>query len=301
MKKFLFKAILFFILVFLMDMGFHLVVKRFDWNYSKAVAIAEFENQNYELVILGSSLGLDGLDANLMTQNYRPTYNFAFGGTRLRGNYSTIKYYLKSNIAPKQLIVALGACLSPSELSDTRPNLNPIINEVFTDQNKFGFDEMALVKFRWLGVELLKKIVSPEHRSAILDYGQLKISRSVLDKTNYQENIPDSLDKRKYENSVDLNSLISLCKKYDIELILIEMPGYKRTRNNIKVGPHYLNYAEYDEIVPLYNLNNLEFCKQVFNDKQDWLGNSHLNMYGAVKLTDYIVNNILNGNPSDKN
>ena len=45
--------------------------------------------------------------------------------------------------------------------------------------------------------------------------------------------------------------------------------------------------------IKIYNLNNRVLCKELFDDKNDWLGNSHLNKYGARKLTKYIYENIL--------
>ena len=45
--------------------------------------------------------------------------------------------------------------------------------------------------------------------------------------------------------------------------------------------------------IEIYNLNNKDLCTQLFDSKNDWLGNSHLNEYGAEKLTKYIYENIL--------
>ena len=142
-------------------------------------------------------------------------------------------------------------------------------------------------------VENLKKLVSKDHRDAKLILGQLRIKRKVSDNTSNKKKLKTKMSYEDYKGAKYLFKIDSLCKTNDIELIVIEMPGYKKTQNNIPIGPNTIIYS--NDSLQIYNFNNRRLCKELFNDKNDWLGNSHLNEFGARKLTDYIFKSILKG------
>jgi len=54
-----------------------------------------------------------------------------------------------------------------------------------------------------------------------------------------------------------------------------------------ETGPYTLCFANGDS-AKLYNFNNLDFC-EIFDANRDWIGNSHLNEFGAVKFTNEIM------------
>ena len=60
------------------------------------------------------------------------------------------------------------------------------------------------------------------------------------------------------------------------------------------IGPFSLKNMKND--ISFINLNNHNLCSELFNDNSDWLGNSHLNEYGAEKLTNYIFEKFLSQN-----
>lgn len=83
-----------------------------------------------------------------------------------------------------------------------------------------------------------------------------------------------------------------MCKSKQISFYALGMPGYRSTQNQIPTGLDHLK-IENNNILHFINLNNTDFCKETFNTQKDWLGNSHLNEYGARKLTKYLYNNYL--------
>ena len=77
-----------------------------------------------------------------------------------------------------------------------------------------------------------------------------------------------------------------------LKLIIIEMPGIKSTQNLSEVGPNELHF-ENGQTATLFNLNSRDFCT-IFDSEKDWIGNSHLNEYGAIKFTTEILGIIKN-------
>jgi hypothetical protein len=70
------------------------------------------------------------------------------------------------------------------------------------------------------------------------------------------------------------------------------MPGYKETQNLSEIGPHLLNFNNGCS-ANLYNLDSKDFCT-IFDSEKDWIGNSHLNEFGATKFTKELINIIKN-------
>jgi hypothetical protein len=161
--------------------------------------------------------------------------------------------------------------------------INPIV-EVTAKGYKFGVHDIPIVKFHWLGTEFLKKIVSRDIRKARLKYGQLRTERTKPDQTQFQMK---DLDIKMFESSYWLGELSKACHDRAIRLMIIEMPGFMETRNILSVGPHRIHFNNVDQ-ADLYNLNSFEFCK-IFDPAEDWLGNSHLNQYGARKFTEALI------------
>ena len=50
---------------------------------------------------------------------------------------------------------------------------------------KYGVKDAPILKFKWLGVEFLKKIVSDAHRKTIISYGQIKYPKTISDNSEY--------------------------------------------------------------------------------------------------------------------
>jgi hypothetical protein len=144
------------------------------------------------------------------------------------------------------------------------------------------------VKFKWLGTELMKKVVSKPHRDAHLKHGQLRFAKTVRDNSTRKEGVDFPLEK--YSKSKDLKQFVELCNEEGIRLIVLEMPGFKNTQNQESVGPFY----PFDtENVELYNLNSVSFTSFI-DENTDWIGNSHLNEKGARKFTMEMFELILN-------
>ena len=78
-----------------------------------------------------------------------------------------------------------------------------------------------------------------------------------------------------------LKLIIDLCEKENIKLLILEMPGYKKDRHKFIKKVIHLDDKQNVFVV---DYNYFEFC-ELFDDHKDWIGNSHLNQYGAQKFT----------------
>lgn len=258
-----------------------------DWNFVKSIEAIHFKNQAFRCLVLGNSLAMDGIDTELLTEKGISAYNLAIGGASLKANYIQLSEYIKSNQNPEIVLLGLSSCFDIDINSET---INPIIDYSY-GLSKYSIRDLPLWKYKWIGKELLKKIVSKDHRTATLKAGQLKFARVVSDKSEYKELVKHTIDSIKYQNATFLLRMDSLCNHHQIKLIILEMPGIKKKQNEIAIESIVYNEAN-DVPVKIFNLNNRQFCT-LFNDERDWLGNCHLNVYGAKKLTEYIYERIL--------
>jgi len=288
MKGFIIKILVFSILFIIANYVYLEIIKKNDWNLSKAIEINSFKNKEFDLIVLGNSLVLDGVDCSFLTKKGTSSYNFALGGENLKSIYIQLIYYLKENKQPKAIFLGLSSMINSYSRNDE--SIHPIISYSY-GLNHFSINNLPMIQFKWLAMENLKKIVSKNHRDAKIVLGQLQIKRKVPDVSIYKSNMRKSLSFDEYKGAKYLFKIDSLCKKDSIKLIIAEMPGYKKTQNNIPIGPNYI-ISDNDSIT-VYNLNNRVLCSELFNDKNDWLGNNHLNQFGALKLTTFIYENIL--------
>jgi hypothetical protein len=278
MKIFIRRVLVFGLLVLLVNAAYLLFMMRYDWNFSKRMESLRLGSPQNEVLVLGNSLAMDGIDTDLMTREGIPAYNMALGGASLQTSYVQLEEYLE-RYTHKPRIVLLG--LSEHIGSFERSGINPIVEYTMKGYS-YGLKDLPMVRFRWLFLEALKKVVSKSHREAVIVRGQLKFRKQVKDKTLAPAELPE-FNLAMYQQAEWLKKIAGLCKTHQIRLVLIEMPGFKAFRNRSSNGPFTLAGAEFSG-VDVYNFNSAEFCKK-FEDQEDWIGKSHLNEAGAGKFT----------------
>jgi len=287
MRKFILKVGLFIVLFFLINILYLILIQKFDWNFSKRIEAINLKNPAYENIILGNSYAMDGIDSKLLSNNTTNTYNLAIGGAGLNTNYIQLSEYLKiAHVKPKRVVLGVG---SHQENFFKKNKLHPIVEFTALNYN-YTLNDLPVAKFKWIFIELVKKIISSEHRNAELVQGQLRVTRTVADKTK-KAKTTNTIPFSAYENSEDLKQITELCKQNGIELLLIEMPGFRNTRNNKAIGPYEIDY-QHSNKVKLYNFNG-PAIDTVFDSNDDWLGDSHLNKKGAKKFTEYLKNYLI--------
>lgn len=287
MKNFIIKSFIFtcFFACFfvLINIIYIVIIASTDFNFIKRFEALKFDNPDFELLVLGASLPQDGIDTELLTLSGIKSYNTTIDGSTIRTDYVQLKEYLtKYAKRPKVVLLGVNSFLDP--LKDE--GIHPIV-EVTMKDYQFRLKDAPVLKFKWLGFEFLKKIVSKKHRNAKLSYGQLKFQKTNPDNTTYSDKY---INIKIFESSHWIGEIAKLCNQYGIDLIILEMPGFKETQNLSKPGPFKLSFNNGCS-ANLYNFNSRLFCK-IFNPDKDWIGNSHLNEFGAKKFTEELINTL---------
>lgn len=291
MKKFLLKLAFISAIYLGLNYVYLEILKQTDWSLSKVNRIKNFKDKDYGYIFLGASLTLDGIDAQYLADKGINAYNFGTQGTSIRSSYIQLSKYLENNKKPEYVILGVGS-LSKSYKEYKQEFTIDLPYQYFYFDNELSYNNLPMIQFRGLALENLKKIVSKEHREAKFVRGQLRIKKKVKDKTKYREVLDSTIHVSDYKGASHLFKMDSVCKSRNIKFMVLEMPGFRKTQNKIPVGPHRLA-DEYHDTITLYNLNNKALVSDLIDSENDWLGNSHLNQYGAKKLTAYIYENIL--------
>lgn len=267
------------------------VIQKTDWNYRKRIEALTLNSPKNDVLVIGNSLAMDGIDTEFLSLNGYPSYNLSMGGATLKSNILQLEEYLSMYAyKPKYVVLGLGSYFNYF----TKEEINPIV-EFTHKESKRNLKDIPMVKFRWLFKKSLNMLVSKTHRDASLHYGQLRFKKQVYDKTKYDET---KYDETKYDGTklvsaesfpIDayksaplIQEIIDLCSSKGITLIMVEMPGFKQTRH--KKSFDYLVLDEANNNGILLDYNNFKDCEMI-DDQKDWVGNSHLNMYGAKKVT----------------
>lgn len=274
-KKIFFFSSFFCVLFILYNTLFLGILLLTDWDFKKRLESLNFVNPDFELLVLGSSLPEYGIDTEFLTEHLMKSYNLALHGNPLKTSYVQLNEYLvRYPKKPNYVILGLN-----SFLDEHTDYIHPVV-DLTMKSHEFVLNDIPIISLRWFGVEFIKKILSSGHRKTKLSFGQVKSPRVNSDKTDYDIL---NLDLKEFESSYWIGEIAKLCTQNGIELIIIEMPGVKGKQNLTEIGPHTINFVNgYSAL--LYNLNNQEFCSFI-DENKDWVGLSHLNETGALKLT----------------
>ena len=278
--------VLFFVLLNIIINGVFLALIAFtDWDFEKRHESLNFDNPNFEVLVLGTSLAEYGIDTELLTENDIVSYNLAFVGSSIKTNYIQLDEYLsRYQTKPRYVLLGLNAFLENFK----NDGIQPVV-EFTMSGHKYGIKDLPISKFNWAGMELLKKLVKTKYRQTYLSFGQKKCAYNVPDQSCSSSKV---IDLEKYSSAKWIGEISQLCAKHEVELILIEMPGIKETQNISPLGPYDITFNEGGQAV-LYNFNNSGFCS-IIDDETDWAGLSHFNRFGAEKFTRELLANVFN-------
>jgi hypothetical protein len=284
MKKFagrLFVFGLFFVLFFILINFFYLVIIAFtDWDFIKRLEFLKFDNPDFELLVFGNSFSEYGIDTELLNSQGIKSYNMALVGSSHQTSYIQLNEYLaKCSKRPQYVLL----CINSFEYTFNNAGIQPIVEFTMKD-HVYGVNDIPVSKFRWLGLEFLKKIVNSKYRKVKINYGQIKYPFVTSDNSDFKELY---LNTQKIESSHWIGEIAKFCNQNGLELIIAEMPGMKETQNLSEIGPYILHFNNGFSAV-LYNFGSRDFCKFI-DARKDWGGMSHFNQFGAAKFTKELI------------
>lgn len=284
MKRFLIKLTVFGLGLLILNLLYFLLIFYTDWDFIKRTESLNLSNPTFDLLVLGNSLAMDGIDTEYLSEQGISSYNMAIGGSSLKTNFIQLEEYLnRYEHKPSYVILGLGSYMNNFERND----IHPIVAYTM-EEHQYTLNDLPFIKFKWLGAELMKKLVSSAHRNATISHGQLKFKKAKTDKTTSNPTLQLNLDK--YRSAKWIFEILEVCAAHRIQVFVIEMPGFKKTQNMNTLGPYTLAFNENN--YRLYNFNSKKFCR-IFDDSKDWIGNNHLNEVGAEKFTKQLFDEIL--------
>jgi hypothetical protein len=286
MTKFIKKCFWFLALLLLMNMLYLGLLLNNSPSFKKVYNVSNFQNQNYEILVLGNSMALDGIDAGYLASKGIKTYNMAIAGSHVSNSLLLLEDYLKHNAKPKMVMIGLSSSIGRGYLNPVAYK-NPEVTFFYEPSLKENVINPPLLNFQWLAVDMFKILVSKEHRNAAMVLGQWKTKRMIPDYSVY---INPKIPKLNYTNPY-LEKIISICEAKGINVILTELPASNSNRNSLPF--EYQVSFKNGKVETVYNLNNYDLSKRIIDPNKDWLAPDHLNEYGGKKITDYLYQNVL--------
>lgn len=277
---------MFFVVVVLINIVYLLLLFQFSPGFKKIYDISNFNEKDYEVIVLGNSMALDGIDALYLTQKGLATYNMAVAGNHVSTTLFMLESYLEKNKKPAMVIIGLSSAVGESYLNPV-PYHNPEVDFFYKPSLWNTIKNPPLLNFQWLAIDMCKIVISKDHRNAQMIAGQWRTQKVIPDYSTFNASKEHSID---YSNPY-LSKIISLCATNSIQVVLIEMTGSFSSRNNLPL--QYQTHLADATTVQIYNLNNNVLGSKIINPMTDWLAPDHLNVYGATKQTNYIYNEIL--------
>lgn len=286
MVKFLKKCGLFLALLTLLNVIYLLILICYSPGFTKMYETSKFNNHNYEVLVLGNSMALDGIDAELLTENGMSAYNLSVAGDHISTSLFLLEEYLKFNEKPKIVVVGLSSAIGKSYLNPV-PFTNPEVEFFYHPNWISNLSNPPMLNFQWLAVDLLKILISKDFRDANMVRGQWQTKKVIADNSVFKATNSIPVD---YKDPY-LMKLIILCESNGIQPVLTELPGSNSKRDNFPFE-HSVELKN-KTARTLYNLNNYEISSKILNASSDWLAPDHLNQSGGKKITKFLFQQIL--------
>ena len=289
MKKFLKNSLFFIAIITVINILYVVLLINLSPGFKKVYDISKFENKDYELIVIGNSMALDGVDASYITEKGINTYNLSIAGNHVSTSLHILERYLENNKKPKMVLIGLSSAVGKSYLNPDVYN-NPEVDFFYKPNLWINIKNPPLLNFQWLAIDLFKIIISKDHRNATMVNGQWRTKKVIADNSKFNTNpkIPQH-----YNNSY-FQKIVLLCEKNNIKVVVVEMTGSKSSQNLIPFDKDFS--ISNSKKIKVYNLNNQNIATELINPKTDWLAPNHLNVIGGRKATEFIFEKIIQPN-----
>jgi hypothetical protein len=216
----------------------------------------EIKEENFDYIVIGSSVGLTGLDTKLIDSIQKTKgINLSMDGTFLNSNHLMLQHFFALNKKTNYCILAV----NPNDIANSKPKLNlndyrflPFINEdyVFEYYNKMENDNFKILSnskyFPFLGVSLynselfypsLLVAIHPKTHNRFDDNGNYAyVGNTVLEDKKIKKIIINW-------NNPYVEKIKNLCLKNKTKLIIYLAPKYKTEVENQNKKYEIINFT----------------------------------------------------------
>lgn len=289
MKRFLIKCLVFLGIVIGANILFLILLLQYVPGFNKVHEMSKFKDKDYDLIVLGNSMALDGIDASYISEQGIKSYNLSLGGIHISTTLELFENYLAHNNRPEMVVIGLSSAVGRSYLNPVAYH-NPEVDFFYQPSLWKNITNPPLLNFQWLAIEMIKIIASKEHRNATMISGQWRTKKTIADNSSFDQNRAAPL----YYDNVYFQRLLHICEEKNIKAIVVEMTGSKKTQNLVPFEKEFAISAT--KKIKVYNLNNRQIATELISPRTDWLSPDHLNIFGAAKETQFLFHKVIQPN-----
>lgn len=300
MKKFILKTTAFVVPIIVVALGLETLLRNVPNSYSFKKEYLDKHSEELEILFLGSSHSYHGIDPSIIK---RKSFNASQNGQPLEFDYLTIEKYSSKLNELKFVVIPISYFSLYHKLSEGDKNAKRS-NYIIYSKLLYSFNPTDNLEILTQPLSLsIKKIgyyfnlsrppYYDETGHLSLPPKEIDFEQSGVDRASNQT-IREG-DRNHFEYNVQiLNSIVSLAKEMNFQLILYTPPAYQTYIDNLDPNQLYttINTAvklktQNPEVVSYYN-----FLEDKSFTKADFYDSDHLNESGAKKLTAKIFKRI---------
>ncbi len=212
---------------------------------------------DFDYIIIGSSVGLTGLDSNLINKNQNAIgINLCMDGTFLNSNYLMLAHFLALHKKTKHCILAVSAAdlenANPSlNLNDYRflPNIDQSYIKAYFEKNETSFVNFLAIS-KYFPAIAVGYYNSEIFFPAVVAAAKPNYHNKFDNNGNFAYHGNSVFEKRKMISKTIILSnpylkmIAQLCQKNNIKLIVYLPPSYQRSIKIVDKNYNFLNFSD---------------------------------------------------------
>lgn len=291
MKKFLIKALIFFIILIVVD----LIVRLYINQLPRFEVDDRLENVlegkiNSDIIIIGSSVGARGILAEKITNETQySAYNLSYPGSDITFHEFVLKTYLTKNIPPQKIILTVDEVIFKEDrslkfrLDRCYPLLKyTTIKKIIAEKEQKN-EWLAKYSSLYMINKSMIKTSKKKHTKydTLLPNGSMPLTfQKKAINQKLKQGKPYSINNEVKGKLTAFKNIVALANMHNIELIMVIPPQYKIINASFVSR---LKESYQGKYVYIDGQDNIFQDKNLFSDK------AHLNKKGAVLFTNELI------------
>jgi len=299
MKNFLYRIFLFCIPVIIIAIGCEIYVRNMPSQYKQKRDQLVANADSIEVLILGSSHAMDGVDPNQFTLY---AHNLAFGSQSIYFDRKLAEKYLPDLPRLKYVLLTLDFNSLYYDHDDGRDFFYKYYYDINYKNRRFYKESLLQSFFVYTPEQTLSLMVSNRQIKLVKgrnsgggrnDEKVMSIESNELRAKGFENTVKTWKDGDSVLN--DLEALINLLQSHNIVPILITFPNYSLMRSFLDTSVVERNRSIGNALSQKYQIPYLDYFEDDSFTVADYFNCDHLNEKGAEKLSkkiDVVIMNI---------